>query len=388
MFPLVNTHIHIPPNFSAFRTPDAVVDAAVAEGIRAIGVSNFYDQSVYGLIRSAAREADITAMFGLEFITLIPELEEAGIRINDPSNPGRMYLTGKGINPFKPRSPRAEKIATAVRKDNDQRSHRMIALVAEHFGALGFDTMVTPRGLVEDVAARGGVPVEWVSLQERHIAMAFQEAVFRLPLGERVEMLDKAYGRPCDVDVEDPVALQTEIRSRLLKKGTPGFVAEVALSFQDAYNYILDMGGIPCYPVLADGADPVCPFEESPTALAEALLERGIHAAEFIPNRNYSFSLNRYVQTLHDHGILVMAGTEHNTWEQIPLAPRCMDGPLSDYTQELFYEGACVVAAHSARAEWAKPGYVDGKGKLVKDLSHRVSLINEGDHIIGGGEWE
>ena len=181
MFPLVNTHIHIPPNFSAFRTPDAVVDAAVAENIRAIGVSNFYDQSVYGFIRSAARQAGIKAMFGLEFITLIPELEEKGIRINDPSNPGRMYLTGKGINPFKARTPRAERIATTVRKDNDTRSHRMVAQVAEHFGSLGFDTGVTPRKLVEDVASRGGVPVEWVSLHERHIARAFQVAVFRLP---------------------------------------------------------------------------------------------------------------------------------------------------------------------------------------------------------------
>ena len=45
--PIVNTHVHVPPNFSAYATPSEVIREAVAQGVRALGISNFYDQQVY-----------------------------------------------------------------------------------------------------------------------------------------------------------------------------------------------------------------------------------------------------------------------------------------------------------------------------------------------------
>ena len=80
------------------------------------------------------------------------------------------------------------------------------------------------------------------------------------------------------------------------------------------------MDGIPTYPTLADGVDPVCPFEASPEGLAAELLARGIHAAELIPVRNTSACVDAYVTAFADAGIIVMAGTEHNTADRIPLA--------------------------------------------------------------------
>jgi len=399
---ITNTHVHVPPNFSAFTTPYEVVEAAKAENVRVLGVSNFYDQHVYSLIADLTREAGILPEYGLEFITLVPDLEAKGIRINDPANPGRMYLTGKGIDPFRTPTPRAVAIAKTIRDGNDSRAEQMVDQVARHFASVGYDTGVDAAAIIEQVAERGEVPSQWVSLQERHIARAFQEALDALPHAQWIQIMGRAYGSgdgdpACGrmtgqqgpaapkADKGDPVGVQAEIRSRLLKKGTPGFVPEVPLSFEDAYTYILDMGGIPCYPILADGCDPVCPFEESPSGLAEELLRRGIHAAELIPNRNHCEVVDQYVRALTKAGLIVMAGTEHNTQDKISLNPICTDGEPSDFARQAFFDATCVVVAHADRTKRGIDGYVDASGRLILDDQGVQSLVREGAQLMAGG---
>jgi hypothetical protein len=360
--PVVNTHIHFPPNFSAFRDPADAVDTAAAEGARAIGISNFYDQSVYRVFADRAAQAGILPLFGLEFITLDDDLAAAGIRVNDPANPGRMYLCGKGIAPFKAKSAEASRIADEIRRGNDERAEAMVARLAAWFAGNGLDTGLTADSVAADVAAAAGVDRQWVSLQERHIAMAFQRALAALPAAEREAVLERAYGAPTAVDTDDPVALQGELRSRLLKTGTAGFVPEVPLGFGDAYRYVLELDGIPTYPTLADGVTPVCPFEAPAAELATRLLARGIHAAELIPIRNTVACVDDYVRAFTDAGIIVMAGTEHNTLDRIPLDPACVDGPLSEFARQAFWQATCVVAAHAHEVAAGRPGYVDSTG--------------------------
>ena len=379
--PIVNTHVHVPPNFSAFTSPEDVVSTARAEGVRAIGISNFYDQQVYGRFAELCRAAGIVPLFGLEFITLVPDLEAAGIRVNDPANPGRMYVCGKGIDPFREKSPEAAKTAAEIREGNDSRAEQMIQRLDGHLQAAGLGTPLTAGAIASDVAVRGGVPVEWVSLQERHIARAVEEAVSALPEADRAGVLERAYGSPAKASLDDAVGMQGEIRSKLLKAGTAGFATEVPLSFEAAYAYVLAMGGIPCYPTLADGVDPVCPFEEPPAALAGRLVERGIHLAELIPIRNRSATVDEYVSAFVAAGIEVVAGTEHNTADRIPFDPACTDGPMSDAARAAFWRGTCIVAAHQARVAAGLVGYVDADGRLAAPAE---DLVAEGAAIIGG----
>ena len=365
--PAVNTHVHMPPNFSAFADVDDVVATGAAEGVRAIGISNFYDQHVYSRFGERTAAAGIVALYGLEIITHAPELERAGIRVNDPANPGRFYLCGKGISPFQGMTPRAAAIEATIRTGNDERAAAMVARVSEHLAASGVTGAegLTVEAITAKVARRAGVPEAWVSLQERHIAQAVQELLAEVPQTERLAALERIYGRPSSVDVDDPAALQGEIRSRLLKAGMPAFVPEVPVGFDDAYHYILDMGGIPTYPTLADGATPVCEFETPADALAREVVARGIHAAELIPIRNRSAVVDEYVRAFTGAGLIVMAGTEHNTTERLPLDPACVDGPLSDYARKAFWEGTCVVAAHQRMAARDEAGYVDATGALT-----------------------
>jgi hypothetical protein len=363
--PIVNTHVHLPPNFSAFETAEQVVQIAAAEGVAAIGTANYYDFRVYRRFAEEATKAGVLPLFGLEIITLIDDLPDGGTLVNDPTNLNRMYLCGKAITRMDPPIPAAAVRMATIRAASDDRMRRMTALVAERFVAAGLDAVPNERQIAASVAERSGVPIEWVSLQERHVAQAFQESLFRdvSPDGRTV-MLGRLFGVPTGADTTDAVAVQEAMRSNLMKAGKPAFVADAAVSFEDAYRLILDLGGIPCYPALADGASPICPFEDPPEALAERLLRLGIYCAELIPVRNRPDVVDRYVTVLRRAGIVVMAGTEHNTQRMIPLEPTALGGePLSDLSLEAFWEGTCVVAAHQQLCASGEPGYVDGDGR-------------------------
>ena len=71
--------------------------------------------------------------------------------------------------------------------------------------------------------------------------------------------------------LKDEVKVQNAIRAHLMKIGKPAFVEESFLSFEEALTLVLELGGIPCYPTLADGASPICAYEDPVERLIEAL---------------------------------------------------------------------------------------------------------------------
>jgi hypothetical protein len=363
--PVVNTHVHLPPNFSAFDTAEQAAQIAAAEGVAALGTSNYHDFRVYARFAAAAAEAGVVPLFGVEIITLVDDLPGSGTLVNDPTNLNRMYLCGKAITRIDPPIPSAARRMATMRAASDDRMRRMTALMAARFAQAGLDGGTTDEQIAASVAERCDVPTEWVALQERHVAQAFQESLFRdVAPDNRGVVLGRLFEAPASVDATDAVAVQEAIRSNLMKAGKPAFVPEAATSFDDAYQLILELGGIPCYPILADGASPICPFEDPPEALAERLLRRGIYCGELIPVRNRPEVVDRYVAALHRAGIVVTAGTEHNTQRMIPLGPSALGGePLSDLSREAFWEGTCVVAAHQELVSSGRPGYVDGDGR-------------------------
>lgn len=361
----VNVHVHVPPNFSAFADVEDAVATAVHEGVRVLGVSNFHDHRVYRRFADAAARAGVVPLFGLEYITLVEPLRAAGTRVNDPANPGRMYLCGKGVSPFGAPTETAERIEADARAANRARAARMTRLLRERFAAGGVPADRDAEGIAVDVAAAAGVPEDWVVLQERHLAMAFQHALFdAVAVEDRVARLAAVYGSEPAAAPDDAIATQGEIRARLMKAGRPAFVDETPLSFEDGVRLVLEWGGIPSYPTLGDGASPVCAFEDTPEDLAGRLRDLGIHAAELIPTRNAPEVVDAYVRAYRAAGIVVTAGTEHNTPERIPLEPLARGGAaLSDEARAAFYEGACVVAGHQAERAAGRPGYVDADGR-------------------------
>jgi hypothetical protein len=360
---VANTHLHLPPNFSAFATVEEAVTAGVEAGVRVLGASNFLDQRVYARFAAGCEASAIISLFGIEMITVLEDLRTAGIRVNDPSNPGRMYLCGKGIVlDDDPGGVRAD-LAGRVRAADENRMRLLVDSVAAVLRERGIPTAPGYDAIAAEVADAAGVPIDWVVLQERHVARAIQHAIWQATSqSDRRATLERLYqAEPQSVD--DPAAVQAEIRFRLLKAGGPGFVAESPVPFELGYRLVLAAGGIPCYPILADGSDPVCEFEASPHELAQRILGMGIHAAELIPPRNAPEVVDAYVEALRAAGIIVLAGTEHNTPERIPLDPRCRGGrEPSPAACAAFWEATCVVVAHQHRRTLGLAGFVGPDG--------------------------
>jgi len=362
--PRVNAHVHLPPNFSAFTTARQAVEMADAQGVRVLGASNYYDYSVYGEMAALAAERGVFPLFGLEIIALVEDLVKAGVKVNDPGNPGKYYLCGKAITRFDPMPDEPRALLQTIRDADSARMALLADKLATLFEGAGMETGLDAETIKDRIVARHGSPRGTVYLQERHVAQAFQEVLFeRMAAGDRTAFLARVYGVPPKAKPDDAVGTQNEIRSQLLKSGKPAFVPETFVDFDHAYRLVLALGGLPCYPTLADGAAPITEYEASPEALIADLQARNLVCAEFVPGRNTPAVLSRYVHAMRGAGLFVTAGTEHNTLELLPIAPTCLGGePIPEDVQEIFWEGACVLAAHQYLGQTGRPGFVDDAG--------------------------
>ena len=92
----VNAHIHTPYSFSAFSSVEEALDHAAAEGVKVVGINDFYSTDGYGAWKAGCAARGLFPLFGIEFISLNAADQAAGLRVNDPNNPGRTYISGKG----------------------------------------------------------------------------------------------------------------------------------------------------------------------------------------------------------------------------------------------------------------------------------------------------
>ena len=362
--PRLNMHIHLPPNFSAFSSVEQAVALAEQQDVRVLCASNYYDFGVYGEFAAEGRRRGIFPLFGTEIIAMIDDLLAEGVKINDPGNPGKMYICGKGITRFDRLSGEAERLLGSIRRNDSARLAEMIAKLADLFKQRGLATRLTAQTVKDIIVRRCGCPPEAVVLQERHAAQGFQEVFFeKVPPQQRTETLSRILGTKSTARPDDAVKVQGEIRTHLMKAGKVAFVPETFGDFQEAYRLILELGGIPCYPTLADGASPICEYEEPVEKLIDNIKNLGVYCAEFIPIRNTPDVLSQYVHAVREAGIVISGGTEHNTLDLLGMEPTCIDGrSVPDDVKDIFWEDACVVAAHQFLVLKGRCGFVDTEG--------------------------
>ncbi|MDR3691455.1 MAG: hypothetical protein P4L46_18895 [Fimbriimonas sp.] len=351
--PKVNTHIHLPPNFSAFNTVDEAIDQAAFEGVSILGSSNYYDFTVYDVFAKKASDKGIQALFGIEIVSRIAKLADEGVKINDPGNPGKMYICGKAIRKFRQPTARAAELLGVIRNGDQARMDAMVDLLRQLFNRSGIETSIDAPAIVTQVAKRFAVSESTVVLQERHVAQAFQELLFKaIPVPDRSEKLSALFGAPSKSEPTDAVGVQAEIRTHLMKAGRPAYVDERFVTYEQARELIAELDGILCYPIIVDGMSPISQFEETPEGLVRRLKDLEIHWVEFVPNRNSPQVLSEYVKVLHANGFALAAGTEHNTTERIPIVPHCKGGePVPEAAQALFVQGALDQCAHQRSAQ-------------------------------------
>lgn len=377
----VNAHLHTPFSFSAFSQLEEALDRAVAENVKVVGINDFYTAAGYDAWAIGCKERGLYPLYNIELISLNEEDQKAGLRVNDPGNPGRTYISGKGLAyPFKLGEPYANKLAGVLKESNAQVEAMCRKL----------------NGILLEVNAGFILDIKWIKntltkgmFRERHLAKALRLKVYETC--ENDEEKIKAIfiqifgGKELKSQIDDFAGVENEIRGNLLKAGGGAFVPENLKAFlplKTVCEIILVAGGIPTYPFLADDAKGgYTDFEGDLARVAKQLTERGFHSVEFITPRNGLELLEKYAVYLHEQGFVVTFGSEHNTpaMEPIELFAR-NSTPLTEKLMQINYEGACVIAAHQHLVAQGLRGYVDADGKA--DRSKRADFVKLGKELI------
>jgi hypothetical protein len=302
------------------------------------------------------------------------ELRQQGILINDPKNPGKAYLCGKGLTLFDKMS--GDGLATwkRIQEGDKARIKEMLGKLNEIDLLRNQEIRLHYDEIAQAIAEEKQVPVNTVFLQERHLAQALQQAIFqKVAPAKHTTFLQQLCQTDQPVDVQNVVAIQNDLRNALLKQGRIAYVGECFVNPEEAAEMVLNLGGYVSCPVLIDGAPQILPGEGTPDELTANLLERSIGAAEFIPTRNDLTVLTEYVTTLRRNGIVVGAGTEHNAAAWIPLQVLCRQGvSLSEELTQIFWEGACVAVAHQHLRAKGTAGF-----RFLPDLVDRERQIRD-----------
>lgn len=376
-----NAHLHTPYSFSAFEELNEALDMAVAEDVKVMGINDFYTTAGYDSWAKGCKERSLYPLFNIEFISLNEEDQKAGRKVNDPANPGRTYLSGKGLSyPFVLPEPYATQLVD-VRNEANAQVEAMCAKLNEIL-------LENNAGFLLDF--------EWIrtkltkgSIRERHLAKALRLKVYEACNMNALEiknLFQKLFtGKQLNSEIENIAGVENEIRGNLLKAVGGAFVPEDPKAFlpmKTVCDIILAGCGIPTYPFLADNAKgEYTDFEGNLKEVAQKLTERGFHSVEFITTRNDLNLLEKYASYLHEQGFVVTFGSEHNSpaMETIELFAR-NNTPLTEKLLEINYEGVCVVAAHQYLVAQGLRGYVDSSGHA--DRSKRAEFIKLGDELI------
>jgi len=342
----VNAHLHTPYSFSAFNNVPQALDMAASEGVKVVGINDFYSMDGYGQWKEECCKRSLFPLFNIEFISLNVEDQAAGVRVNDPNNPGRTYLSAKGLAyPVILTGEPARQLA-AVKAESNAQVEKMCGKLNAHLDAVKAGFNIDFRE-VEQKLTRG-------SIRERHLAKALRLAVdAKVPDPEKLAFYERLFGgKALKSDVANVAGVENEIRGNLLKSGGAAFVPEDPKAFlpmTTVQSIIEAAGGIPTYPFLADDAKGCfTDFEQDLQKCADTLKKRGFKSVEFITTRNTTEVLEQYASYLEDEGFAVTFGSEHNTPAMEPILLRTRNHPegLSQKLREINYRGACIVAAH------------------------------------------
>lgn len=370
-----NGHIHTPYSFSAFDSLDTLFRMAREENIAALGINDFFVTDGYEAFHKGCLQNNIFPLFNIEFIGLLKEEQQKGIRINDPNNPGRVYFSGKGLDyPFS-LNWLLRRSLEKVKQESQNQIKAMINKLNELIKTVNPSLNLTYTEIKNRYAKE--------LVRERHLAKAVRVLAVEnyKTEEEQIRFLESLYrGKRSKTMISDQSELENEIRSNLLKAGAPAFVPEDNKSFPELKKLIRIIGkagGIPCYPVLLD--DPIgkiTEFEADRDKLYNSLLSLDIGCIELIPGRNDLSILNSFCEYFHGKGFIIILGTEHNTPELTPMTITARGNqPLNDSLKKIAWEGVCVVAAHQYLRAQGRQGYVLDDGTLSQDQKNDLAEL-------------
>lgn len=371
----VNAHLHTPYSFSSFQQLEDLFRMSNEEKVEVLGINDFNTMAGYSEFAKLCSKYRKLPLFNIEFMGLLRHEQDLGVRVNDPTNPGRIYLCGKGLDFPVSLSGRPMEILEELRRESDRQTDQMVKKLSAYLSGIDPNLVLEYSEILENHS--GGM------VRERHIARRLRLLVFQHFKEERArkEILERIYGgRPGEAEINNHVAIEDEIRTRLLKQGGIAYVKEEPSAFPEAHlvvDLIEKAGGIPCYPVLLDDKNGnVTRFESSMERLDRRLTELKIRAVELIPGRNRMKFLKPFVSYFHERDYVITLGTEHNTPKLFPVTVSAADNKLDEDLEIINYEGACILTAHQYLRSRGEKGYTKGNRIHPESKKTFVSLGN------------
>jgi hypothetical protein len=360
----INLHVHTNESFSFFQSPTEAVWYAYVEGIEYFGINDHYTINGHGEFRSACSIASIKSTYSIEAIAIDDGSLRMGRRYNDPDNPGRCYLVGKGVVRDLLPGSQCHRVLQDMRCALKERNESIAQRLNEYSRDRGVDIDLN-YDAVETLTPSG-------NSTERHVVQAFCERMALLfpDMNDRADAYKRVLGNGFeDSLLTDPARLQTLVRTHLVKSGMPCYVEENSKAFTTVENLVqmyLEYGAIPIYPMMGN---PITEEELDLGALFEKMEAYGLHALEMIDYRTELTRAQEIIDAASSEGYPVFIGTEHNTKSQLSLV-----GPVASHPTCYDYlrRSAHVVIGHQRLMALCSFGLVN------KDGSPRFDNRREG----------
>jgi hypothetical protein len=353
--PVANMHCHTFFSFNAYGySPLGLVWLAKQRGFRLLGTVDFDVLDAVDEFLDACALAGVRGSAGLETRIYLPEF--ATREMTSPGEPGIQYHMGIGFT-----SSRVPDSAAPILKDLRARAAERNQGVIERLNTyldpitIDYKTDVMPL-------TPSGNPTE------RHIVVAYIRAA-----EQTVSDLTAFWAAKLDSTAEHIDRLmqaagnfQNTIRTKLMKKGGPGYVQPGPDSFpllEQVNSLITACGALPTITWL----DGTSSGEQAIHELLDLLVGKGCVALNVIPDRNWNYAdpdvkrtklhkLYEIVALAQDYHLPLNVGTEMNAFGQKLMDD--FDAPELAPVRQTFLDGAHFIYGHTALQRRSGLGYM------------------------------
>lgn len=355
----INLHLHTFFSYNASGwSPSHVAYECRRQGLYAAAICDFDVLDGLEEFFAAGQIAGLRTAAHLETRAYFSEY--ANVDISSPGEPGVTYIMGGAF----PRLPHPQTTAgeelQALKKRARQRNVELVNRINDAIPEIAID-------YARDVSPL--TPADGAT--ERHIITAYRNRIETLypDASARTAYLAKllnADDQKAAALLENIPALEEALRSRLAKRGGPGYQQPSPETFPDVDRFVAwvrDCDAIP----LVTWLDGTSDGENDPEALLDCLAAKGCAGLNIIPDRNWNIKapeqaaikqahLKAMVNAAARRAMPINIGTEMNKGG-LPFYDD-INGPVLKEWRGLFLEGARVMIGHTMLARYAGFGYL------------------------------
>jgi len=364
--PWVNMHCHSFYSYNAHGfSPSRIAWESFRRGLNASGVVDFDVLEAVDEVLEASDAIHARFTAGIESRVYVKEFE--GSVLNSPNEPAIAYYMGQGFV----RLPSANSKAAAT-------LYRMAECAAARNRAM----MDRLNAFLEDVVLdyeKDVLPLTPAgNATERHMLAAYDSKAREVMPDRRrrahfwagkLRVAEREIARAMD----NPVEFRNLARQRLMKYGSPGYVAPDPRSFptlEAAVDMIRACGAMPMYAWL----NGTTPGEEDAELLLDFFCSAGAVGLNIIPNRNWNLhdpsekaskvgKLNEIIRLAKERHLPICVGTEMNSVAQ-PWVDH-FDVPELKPHVETFLAGAQIIWGHALLLRHGGFGYLSPQSEVV-----------------------